>query len=146
MLYTSVSSWAIIGRFQGHEKGFPILLEHLGSSTIMTSQVLDRETATHYWLTVYAQDHGLVPLHTRLEVYIEVRDVNDHIPLPYQPVYYGSVRENDNNGFVTQVQAFDLDRNLNQSLHYEITRYDPLHFFQIDPKTGKRLCSSRTDA
>ncbi|XP_052793607.1 protocadherin Fat 1-like isoform X3 [Mya arenaria] len=106
------------------------------NGTIMTSQVLDRETATHYWLTVYAQDHGLVPLHTRLEVYIEVRDVNDHIPLPYQPVYYGSVRENDNNGFVTQVQAFDLDRNLNQSLHYEITRYDPLHFFQIDPKTG----------
>ncbi|KAH3830964.1 hypothetical protein DPMN_104222 [Dreissena polymorpha] len=104
--------------------------------TICTSQVLDRETATHYWLTVYAQDHGLVPLHSRLEVYIEVTDVNDHIPLTFEPVYYGTVVENANNGFVTQIQAFDLDRNLNQSLKYTITRFDPLEFFQIDPETG----------
>ncbi|XP_052280093.1 protocadherin Fat 1-like isoform X4 [Dreissena polymorpha] len=106
------------------------------NGTICTSQVLDRETATHYWLTVYAQDHGLVPLHSRLEVYIEVTDVNDHIPLTFEPVYYGTVVENANNGFVTQIQAFDLDRNLNQSLKYTITRFDPLEFFQIDPETG----------
>ena len=101
-------------------------------------QVLDRETATHYWLTVYAQDHGLVPLNSRIEVYIEVRDVNDHIPLPYQTLYYGTVKENENNDqVVAHVQAFDLDKNLNQSLRYEITRYDPLNFFQIDQNTGK---------
>ncbi|KAH3831074.1 hypothetical protein DPMN_104335 [Dreissena polymorpha] len=106
------------------------------TGTICTSQVLDRETATHYWLTVYAQDHGLVPLHSRLEVYIEVTDVNDHIPLTFEPVYYGTVVENANNDFVTQIQAFDLDRNLNQSLKYAITRFDPLEFFQIHPDTG----------
>lgn len=107
------------------------------SGTISTSQVLDRETATHYWLTVYAQDHGLVPLSTRLEVYIEVKDTNDHIPITYQPVYYGTVSENVNTGTVTQVQAFDLDLNLNQSLQYTITRYNQDNFFKINPVTGK---------
>jgi protocadherin Fat 1/2/3 len=109
------------------------------TGTICTSQVLDRETATHYWLTVYAQDHGLVPLHTRHEVYIEVKDTNDHIPMTFDPVYYGTVPENVNEKglFVTQVQAYDLDKNLNQTLTYEITRYDPLNFFKIDKYTGK---------
>ncbi|XP_060561268.1 LOW QUALITY PROTEIN: protocadherin Fat 1-like [Ruditapes philippinarum] len=108
------------------------------NGTICTSQVLDRETATHYWLTVYAQDHGLVPLHTRHEVYIEVKDTNDHIPMTFDPVYYGTVPENVNEKglFVTQVQAYDLDKNLNQTLTYEITRYDPLNFFKIDKYTG----------
>jgi protocadherin Fat 1/2/3 len=30
--------------------------------------VLDLESKRHYWLTVFAQDHGVVPLHARLEV------------------------------------------------------------------------------
>lgn len=107
------------------------------TGTITTIQVLDRETATHYWLTVYAQDHGLVPLHSRLEVYIEVKDTNDHIPMTYDPVYYAAVPENENIDFITQIQAFDLDLNLNQSLRYSITRYNENNFFKIDPVTGK---------
>ena len=108
------------------------------AGTICTSQVLDRETATHYWLTVYAQDHGLVPLHTRLEVFIEVKDVNDNIPMSYEPVYYTSVPENSNEvgRHVAHVQAFDLDQNPSQKLTYEISRYDPKGFFIIDSETG----------
>lgn len=35
---------------------------------IKTNAVLDVESKQHYWLTVYAQDHGVVPMHSRLEV------------------------------------------------------------------------------
>ena len=111
------------------------------TGTISTSQVLDRETTTHYWLTVYAQDHGLVPLYTRLEVYIEVKDTNDHIPMTFDTVYYGSVPENQNVDVILQVRAFDLDLNLNQSLRYAITRYNENNFFKINPVTGKRIFS-----
>jgi protocadherin Fat 1/2/3 len=38
------------------------------SGNIRTMAVLDLESKRHYWLTVFAQDHGVVPLHARLEV------------------------------------------------------------------------------
>jgi hypothetical protein len=36
--------------------------------TIRTRAVLDRETTPHYWLTVVAQDHGIVTLSASIEV------------------------------------------------------------------------------
>ena len=35
---------------------------------IKTLAVFDVETKSHYWLTVYAEDHGVIPLSSRLEV------------------------------------------------------------------------------
>lgn len=35
---------------------------------IRTRAVLDRETTPHYWLTVVAQDHGIVTLSSSIEV------------------------------------------------------------------------------
>lgn len=35
---------------------------------IRTTTTLDAESENHFWLTVFAQDHGLVPLRSRLEV------------------------------------------------------------------------------
>lgn len=57
--------------------------------------------------------------------------------MTYDPVYYAAVPENENIDFITQIQAFDLDLNLNQSLRYSITRYNENNFFKIDPVTGK---------
>lgn len=61
---------------------------------IRTATQLDRETVSSYWLTVYAQDHGTVPMSSSVEVYISVSDVNDNPPETDQPVYYVSVPEN----------------------------------------------------
>lgn len=40
------------------------------SGVIRTLTPLDRETVPHYWLTVCAQDHGLVPRHSCVQVII----------------------------------------------------------------------------
>lgn len=61
---------------------------------IRTSMVLDREAHSSYWITVRAQDFGSIPLHSAVDVYIEVSDVNDNPPQAEQPVYYVSVSEN----------------------------------------------------
>lgn len=53
--------------------------------------MLDRETASYYWLTVVAQDRALVPQFARLEVMVDVLDVNDNIPQSTEPAYYASV-------------------------------------------------------
>ncbi|GIX67433.1 protocadherin Fat 1 [Caerostris extrusa] len=54
---------------------------------------LDRETSLRYWLTVIAQDRGAVPLTSRLDVYVEVEDENDNIPLTFEPVYYPNIQK-----------------------------------------------------
>lgn len=38
------------------------------SGNIKTKAILDVETKTGYWLTIYAQDHGIVPLSNKVEV------------------------------------------------------------------------------
>ena len=52
---------------------------------IKTVKILDRESKRFYWLTVYAEDHGASPLSSRLEVYVEVLNVNDNVPLTLEP-------------------------------------------------------------
>lgn len=104
---------------------------------IRTLTVLDAETKNHFWLTVYAQDHGVAPLHTRLEVYVSVGNVNDNVPLSLEPVYYPHVTENSPaNTPILQVTAQDADLDPDQTLTYRITAGNPESFFNIDTNTG----------
>ncbi|GFQ74088.1 fat-like cadherin-related tumor suppressor homolog [Trichonephila clavata] len=104
---------------------------------IYTSEVLDRETSNRYWLTVHAVDRGAVPLSGRLDVYIEVLDDNDNVPLTIQPAYYPSIPENAPPGtIVLQLEAFDWDLNDDNKIRYSIASGDPQGFFSIDNVTG----------
>lgn len=109
------------------------------AGVIYTADILDRETTKSYWLTVYATDHGVVPLYTTIEVYIEVEDVNDNAPLTSEPIYYPVVMENSPKDVsVIQIQAQDPDSSTNEKLTYRITSGNPQNFFVINPKTGKK--------
>lgn len=115
------------------------------AGAIRTSQVLDRETSSHFWLTVYAQDRGLVPQFAHVEVLIRVDDVNDNVPLSVEPAYYASVVENSRLiQQVVKVTATDGDRSPQQALHFAITGGNPQNFFEIDSVRGEwatSLCS-----
>uniref|UniRef100_A0A8C6IZL5 Uncharacterized protein n=1 Tax=Melopsittacus undulatus TaxID=13146 RepID=A0A8C6IZL5_MELUD len=105
---------------------------------IETADRLDRETTSHYWLTVYATDQGVVPLSSFIEIYIEVGDVNDNAPQTTKPVYYPEVMENSPKDVsVIQIEAFDPDSSSSEKLTYKITSGNPQGFFSINPKTGK---------
>jgi hypothetical protein len=105
---------------------------------IKTLAVLDRETRTHYWLTVYAMDRGAVPLSSKIYVYVEVLNVNDNVPLTLAPVYFASVAENARPFTrVVAIQAEDADAEEEGSrLTYEIIAGDPQSLFHCDPNTG----------
>lgn len=110
------------------------------AGVIYTADILDRETTKSYWLTVYATDHGVVPLYTTIEVYIEVEDVNDNAPLTSEPIYYPTVMENSPKDVsVIQIQAQDPDSSTNEKLTYRITSGNPQNFFVINPKTGNKI-------
>ncbi|CAL1526834.1 unnamed protein product [Lymnaea stagnalis] len=114
------------------------------NGTIRTSQVLDRETTPHYWLTVLVQDRALVPKFARIEVLIEVADVNDNIPQSVEPAYYASVQENGKQKQnVVQIKATDGDDE-SQTPTFAITSGNPQNFFEIDPNTGVISTTNRS--
>ncbi|XP_050442855.1 fat-like cadherin-related tumor suppressor homolog isoform X2 [Adelges cooleyi] len=103
---------------------------------IRTMVVLDAETKSSYWLTVMAFDHATVPLHSRIEVYVEVKNVNDNVPLTNAPVYYPRIMENAApNTAVIQLEATDGDLSATR-ITYKITSGNPGVLFFIEPTTG----------
>ncbi|XP_048512093.1 fat-like cadherin-related tumor suppressor homolog isoform X4 [Athalia rosae] len=110
---------------------------------IKTKAILDVETKSGYWLTVYAQDHGVAPLNAKVEVYVAVLDENDNTPLTELPVYYPTVPENSPAGVtVVQVRAFDRDVS-HQRLTFAITGGNPEGFFLVNSTTGLITTSGR---
>ncbi|XP_049721123.1 protocadherin Fat 1 isoform X2 [Elephas maximus indicus] len=114
------------------------------TGVIETSDRLDRELTSHYWLTVYAADQGVVPLSSFIEIYIEVEDVNDNAPQTSEPVYYPEILENSPKDVsVVQIEAFDPDSSSDDKLTYKITSGNPQGFFSVHPKTGLITTTSR---
>lgn len=102
--------------------------------------MLDRESKSHYWLTLYAQDNAVVPLHSIVEVYIEVSDLNDNAPFPTLPVFRGYVPENSDVGVeVIRVDVKDLDEAENLNISFSIPSKKIRRMFQIDQDTGEIL-------
>ena len=118
------------------------LVDNAGN--LRTAVVLDREAKHNYWLTVYAEDHGAVPLHSKLEVFVEVLNVNDNVPLTLQPIYFPSVMENAKPGTqVVTLDAFDADLDPDQRFVYEIVSGDPQSLFSINNLTGQIVTTQR---
>jgi len=110
---------------------------------IYAKEMLDRETQSYYWLTVYAHDSAAVPRSSFVDVLIDVDDVNDNRPQTTQPIYHPAVMEGSRDGTeVIQLQAFDNDDTANGGLTYDITSGNPQGFFAIDRLTGAFFSTS----
>ncbi|KAG8453727.1 hypothetical protein GDO86_000378 [Hymenochirus boettgeri] len=124
--------------------GIGVFTIHEEKGIIRTADNLDRETTSHYWLTVYATDRGVIPLSSFIQVYIEIEDVNDNAPQTVEPVYYPEVMENSPKDLsVAQINAFDPDSSSSDKLSYKISTGNPQGFFVIHPKTGLITTTSR---
>lgn len=82
------------------------------------------------------------------QVYIEIENENDNVPLTEQPVYYPLVPENSPPGTkIIRLNATDDDKDLNHKISYRIMSGNPEGFFAIDSTTGNihlthlKLCS-----
>ena len=114
-------------------------IENDGS--IKTLAVLDREVKRSYWLTIVAEDHGAIPLASRLDVFIEVLDVNDNVPMTLKPVYTPSIMENSKAWQpILQLEAYDADDSGNTQeevkITFDIVRGNPQSLFSIDRASG----------
>ncbi|XP_058065437.1 fat-like cadherin-related tumor suppressor homolog [Anopheles bellator] len=112
--------------------------------TIRTMATLDLESKPSYWLTVCAQDQASVPLHSCVQVYIEVQNENDNVPLTEDAVYYPSVQEGSPAGVkVLQLVAEDRDIDPLQQISYRITSGNPEGYFAINGTSGLITTTAR---
>ncbi|XP_055371961.1 fat-like cadherin-related tumor suppressor homolog [Condylostylus longicornis] len=105
--------------------------------SLKTLASLDIENKPHYWLTVCAQDQAVVPLHSCVQVYVQVLNENDNVPLTQNPVYYASIPEGSPAGKkILQLIAEDQDIDPNHRITYRIISGNPGEFFAINSTTG----------
>lgn len=72
------------------------------------------------------------------QIYVEVINENDNVPLTDEAVYYPSIPEDSPLGeTVIQIHATDRDKDPNQKITYKIISGNPEGFFAINPLTGK---------
>ncbi|XP_058985182.1 fat-like cadherin-related tumor suppressor homolog isoform X2 [Musca domestica] len=112
--------------------------------SIRTLSHLDAESKNFYWLTVCAQDQAVVPLFSCTQVFIEVEDVNDNVPLTSQPVYYPHIFEGSNaHTLIIRLNATDDDINKLTKISYKIVSGNPEGFFEINKETGELMTTER---
>ncbi|XP_043925799.1 protocadherin gamma-C5-like [Protopterus annectens] len=117
--------------------------------SLITNDLLDRETAPHYNVTLKVVDSGSPPLSAHKMIFINISDVNDNSPHFSQSSYTTHVQENNQPGlFLCSVIATDLDDGKNAKLTYLIgdQKIQDLHvssYFYINPANGS-LYSARS--
>jgi hypothetical protein len=74
------------------------------------------------------------------QVFVDVLDENDHVPLTVEPIYWVSVAENSPPKTpVVRIAAVDGDHNPRQKLTFQLKAGNPQSLFDIDPNTGNHL-------
>ncbi|XP_008303736.1 protocadherin beta-15-like [Stegastes partitus] len=93
--------------------------------SLVTKGRLDRETVSHYDITITATDCGEPRLSTVKTLSVQVSDVNDNIPVFSQNPFELYLVENNTPGAsIFSVSASDNDLNENAAITYHIVRGD----------------------
>ncbi|XP_012501227.1 PREDICTED: protocadherin gamma-A9 [Propithecus coquereli] len=88
---------------------------------LSTAEILDREKASEYNITVIATDRGTPPLSTEIHITLQVTDINDNPPAFSQASYSVYLPENNPRGTsIFSVTAHDPDSNENSRVIYTL--------------------------
>ncbi|XP_037317213.2 protocadherin alpha-8-like isoform X25 [Pungitius pungitius] len=91
--------------------------------SLVTKSNLDRESQSHYDVTITAKDAGQPPLSSQKTIGVIIRDVNDNSPeFMLSPYTFYISEANDPGASVFSVKAFDRDENENALISYHILR------------------------
>ncbi|XP_057205138.1 protocadherin alpha-8-like isoform X4 [Triplophysa rosa] len=110
------------------------------SAELVLQKALDREKQPVIQLTLTAVDGGKPPKSGTSEIMINVKDVNDNIPVFTQSLYKSRITENAPIGTsVVTVQASDSDEGINGEIMYSFINHDDsdiANAFTIDSISG----------
>uniref|UniRef100_A0A672SCP4 Cadherin domain-containing protein n=1 Tax=Sinocyclocheilus grahami TaxID=75366 RepID=A0A672SCP4_SINGR len=110
--------------------------------SLVTKGSLDRETVSHYDITITASDLGQPPLSSYKTLSVQVSDVNDNPPkFSLNPIELYIIENNAAGAPILTLSAFDKDLNENSVISYQIikgngTQRDITSFLNINSETG----------
>ncbi|XP_056094144.1 protocadherin alpha-8-like [Rhinichthys klamathensis goyatoka] len=110
--------------------------------SLVTKGVLDRETVSHYEITITATDLGQPPLSSFKTLSVQVSDVNDNPPeFSINPIELYMIENNAAGAPILTLSAFDKDLNENSVISYQIikgngTQSDMTSFLNTNSETG----------
>ncbi len=110
--------------------------------SLVTKGNLDRETVSHYDITIKASDLGQPPLSSFKTLSVQVSDVNDNPPeFNLNPIELYMIENNAAGASILTLSAFDNDLNENSMISYQIikgngTQSDMTSFLNINSETG----------
>ncbi|KAG8439006.1 hypothetical protein GDO86_005265, partial [Hymenochirus boettgeri] len=102
--------------------GLPFKFVSVGNHySLITNNVLDRETTPQYIVYFIATDQGFPPMFTEKTFILNISDINDNAPLFSQPLFNAYVYENNPPGeLINKVFATDEDEGTNSFLIYSV--------------------------
>lgn len=120
------------------------------SGVLRVQKNLDYERVKNYTLKIQAEDMGVNPRYSVVNVTIQIEDVNDFQPVFQNSPYYALVRENMAASPavpVISLSAVDLDSDINSQLTYVLREGDKgvTSIFQINSLSGEITCNQTLD-
>ncbi|XP_051972969.1 protocadherin beta-16-like isoform X11 [Xyrauchen texanus] len=111
--------------------------------SLITEDMLDRESLAEYNITILVSDQGSPARHANKTVTVKISDVNDNPPVFYSEEYKTFVSENNSPGLaILTVKANDADWGPNAQLSYflkddeDMRGARPSSFLSINSDTG----------
>ncbi|XP_056625234.1 protocadherin alpha-7-like isoform X4 [Triplophysa dalaica] len=111
--------------------------------SLVTTSTLDRETMSHYKVTLVAKDSGQPPLSSVKTITVEVSDVNDNSPeFSFSPYAFYVTENNVQGKSLFSVSASDKDAGESGIVSYQICRYSGVKnhyssFININAENGE---------
>ncbi|XP_056592757.1 protocadherin beta-16-like isoform X19 [Triplophysa dalaica] len=100
--------------------------------SLITDDMLDRESLAEYNITILAFDQGTPPRHANKTVTVKISDVNDNTPKFDSEYYKTIINENNSPGLpILTVKAHDADSGPNAQLAYFLKDED-MHGARLD--------------
>ncbi|XP_061135264.1 protocadherin gamma-A12-like isoform X30 [Syngnathus typhle] len=131
--------------FLSQDLPFTIKLSSLNFYSLVSDDVLDRETVPEYNITITAIDEGTPPRSTNKTIQLKISDVNDNAPVFQQASYSASTTENNAPGVpLLAVKANDKDSGNNARISYfledvKLNGMSASSFFTVNAETGEIL-------
>ncbi|XP_076020922.1 protocadherin gamma-A11-like [Genypterus blacodes] len=111
--------------------------------SLVSDDVLDRETVPEYNITITAIDEGSPPFSTNKTINLRISDVNDHAPAFPQPSFTAFIAENNSPGVsVFSVRASDSDSGNNARISYfleesQVNGLSASAYFTVNAESGE---------
>ncbi|XP_069027755.1 protocadherin gamma-A11-like isoform X12 [Embiotoca jacksoni] len=113
--------------------------------SLISDDVLDRESVPEYNITITATDEGSPPYSTNKTIHLRISDVNDHAPMFPQHFVSAFITENNSPGMsLLSVKASDKDYGSNARISYfledsQLNGMSASAYFSVNAESGEIL-------